>query len=61
MKGTTNVLEAKVERVVCVSSVVALIMNSNLPNDKVIDESYWSDKEYYKKTKVCITLLHICL
>ena len=65
VKGTTNVLdaslEAKVERVVYVSSVAALVMNPNLPKDKVIDESYWSDKEYCKNTKVSIILLHMCL
>ncbi|KAL1292711.1 hypothetical protein AAHE18_19G018000 [Arachis hypogaea] len=55
VKGTSNVLEAslqaKVERVVYVSSSTAIILNPNLPNDKVIDESYWSDKEYCRKTK----------
>ncbi|KAE9584541.1 putative cinnamoyl-CoA reductase [Lupinus albus] len=55
VKGTKNVLEAcleaKVERVVLVSSVAAIFMNPNLPNDKVIDESCWSDKEYCRKTE----------
>ncbi|KAJ1410064.1 hypothetical protein SESBI_22300 [Sesbania bispinosa] len=55
VKGTANVLqaslEAKVERVVFVSSEAAICMNPNLPKDKVIDESYWSDKEYCRKTK----------
>ncbi|KAL4328400.1 hypothetical protein AHAS_Ahas13G0196300 [Arachis hypogaea] len=55
VKGTSNVLEAslqaKVERVVYVSSSTAIIVNPNSPNDKVIDESYWSDKEYCRKTK----------
>ncbi|XP_057735426.1 cinnamoyl-CoA reductase 1-like [Arachis stenosperma] len=54
VKGTTNVLEAsleaKVERVVYVSSVAAAFMNPNFPNDKVIDESCWSDKDYCRKT-----------
>lgn len=54
--GTKNVLkaslEAKVERVVYVSSQAAVSMNPNLPKDQVIDESCWSDKEYCKRTKV---------
>ncbi|XLR42745.1 hypothetical protein S83_027405 [Arachis hypogaea] len=54
VKGTTNVLEAsleaKVERVIYVSSVAAAFMNPNFPNDKVIDESCWSDKDYCRKT-----------
>ncbi|TKY64606.1 Cinnamoyl-CoA reductase 2 [Spatholobus suberectus] len=55
VKGTANVLEAcleaKVQRVVFVSSVSAICMNPNLPNDKVIDESYWSDKDYCRRTQ----------
>ncbi|KAK7255172.1 hypothetical protein RIF29_28576 [Crotalaria pallida] len=55
VKGTQNVLEAcreaKVERVVFVSSIAAIFMNPNLPTDKVIDESCWSDKEYCRKTQ----------
>ncbi|XP_057454118.1 cinnamoyl-CoA reductase 2-like isoform X2 [Lotus japonicus] len=55
VKGTANVLEAslqaKVERVVFVSSEAAVCMSPNLPKDKVIDESYWSDKDYCKKTQ----------
>ncbi|KAF7843212.1 cinnamoyl-CoA reductase 2-like [Senna tora] len=53
VKGTTNVLEAsleaKVERVVFVSSKAAVSMNPKLSKDKVIDESCWSDKEYCRK------------
>ncbi|XP_019443362.1 PREDICTED: cinnamoyl-CoA reductase 2-like [Lupinus angustifolius] len=55
VKGTKNILEAcleaKVERVVFVSSIAAIVMSPNLPNDKVIDESCWSDKEYCRKTE----------
>ncbi|XP_027344755.1 cinnamoyl-CoA reductase 2-like [Abrus precatorius] len=55
VKGTVNVLEAclqaKVERVIFVSSVTAVSMNPNLPDDKVIDESCWSDKDYCKRTE----------
>ncbi|KAK7294038.1 hypothetical protein RJT34_16921 [Clitoria ternatea] len=55
VKGTLNVLEAcleaKVERVVFVSSVAAIIMNQNLPKDKVIDESYWTDKDFCRRTQ----------
>ncbi|XP_045830021.1 cinnamoyl-CoA reductase 1-like [Trifolium pratense] len=55
VKGTANVLEAslkaKVERVVFVSSGAAVAINPNFSEDKVIDESCWSDKDYCKKTK----------
>ncbi|KAL8528043.1 hypothetical protein ACS0TY_005745 [Phlomoides rotata] len=54
LKGTLNVLKAcsetKVRRVVVVSSAAAVIMNPNLTNDSVIDESCWSDEEYCKAT-----------
>lgn len=55
VKGTTNVLEAsleaKVQRLVFVSSLAAISNSPNLPKDKVIDESYWSDKDYCKTTQ----------
>ncbi|XP_073102268.1 cinnamoyl-CoA reductase 1-like [Elaeis guineensis] len=53
--GTLNVLkaccEAKVKRVVVVSSVAAVAMIPNWPKDKVKDESCWSDKEYCRTTE----------
>lgn len=55
VKGTLNVLkacqEAKVKRVVVVSSVAAVIMNPLWPKDQVKDETCWSDKEYCRKTE----------
>ncbi|KAH7523366.1 hypothetical protein FEM48_Zijuj06G0003200 [Ziziphus jujuba var. spinosa] len=52
VKGTFNVLkacvEAKVKRVVVVSSVAAVIMNPNWPKGQVKDETCWSDKQYLK-------------
>ncbi|XP_011034793.1 PREDICTED: cinnamoyl-CoA reductase 2-like [Populus euphratica] len=55
VKGTLNVLracdEAKVKRVVVVSSVVAVCMNPSLPKGQVMDENWWSDKEYCRATK----------
>jgi len=69
VKGTTNVLqaclEAKVQRVVYVSSVSAICVGPNMPKDKVIDESYWSDKDYCRKTQVCnpipsVLMMWIC-
>lgn len=55
VKGTLNVLqvcrEAKVKRVVFVSSVAAVSMNPRWPKDKVKDETCWSDKEYCRTTK----------
>ncbi|OVA00692.1 NAD-dependent epimerase/dehydratase [Macleaya cordata] len=49
LTGTRNILractEAKVKRVVVVSSLAAVILNPNWPKDQVMDESCWSDKE----------------
>ncbi|KAK4486774.1 hypothetical protein RD792_006644 [Penstemon davidsonii] len=54
LEGTLNVLkacsEAKVRRVVVVSSAAAIVMNPSLSKDQVIDETCWSDREYCKKT-----------
>ncbi|CAO2817475.1 unnamed protein product [Amaranthus hypochondriacus] len=54
VKGTLNVLkassEAKVKRVVYVSSVVAVSMNPEWPAGQVKDENCWSDVEYCKRT-----------
>lgn len=56
VNGTLNVLkacsEAKVGRVVVVSSVAAVLMKPNWPKDQVIDETCWSDKEYCRETNV---------
>ncbi|XP_043712217.1 cinnamoyl-CoA reductase 1-like isoform X6 [Telopea speciosissima] len=53
--GTLNVLkacsEAKVKRVVIVSSIVAVRMNPNWPKNQLLDETCWSDKEYCRETK----------
>ncbi|WOL19242.1 cinnamoyl-CoA reductase 1 [Canna indica] len=53
--GTLNVLkacsEAKVKRVVVVSSVVAVSLNPHWPQDKIKDELCWSDAEYCRKTE----------
>ncbi|KAL5652247.1 hypothetical protein ACJX0J_037705, partial [Zea mays] len=53
--GTTNVLkacyEAKVKRVVVVSSVSAVFSNPNWPKDKVFDEDSWSDEDYCRKNE----------
>ena len=57
VKGTLNVLkassEAKVKRVVYVSSVVAVSMNPEWPAGQVKDENCWSDVEFCKRTNVC--------
>ncbi|XP_057794740.1 cinnamoyl-CoA reductase 1-like [Salvia miltiorrhiza] len=54
LDGTFNVLkacsEAKIGRVVVVSSVSAVFMIPDWPKDRVMDESCWSDKEYCRKT-----------
>ncbi|KAK3130852.1 hypothetical protein QOZ80_6BG0498800 [Eleusine coracana subsp. coracana] len=53
--GTLNVLkacyEAKVRRVVVVSSISAVYNNPNWPKDKVFDEQSWSDEEYCRKNE----------
>ncbi|RLM56180.1 cinnamoyl-CoA reductase 2-like [Panicum miliaceum] len=54
--GTSNVLkacyEAKVRRVVVVSSAVAVFSNPNWPKGKPFDEECWSDEEYCRKNEV---------
>ena len=56
VKGTLNVLkacaEAKVKRVVIVSSGSAVLSNPVWPKGQVMDENCWSDKEYCRATKV---------
>nr|XP_025882090.1 cinnamoyl-CoA reductase 1 isoform X3 [Oryza sativa Japonica Group] len=58
--GTTNVLkacsEAKVGRVVVVSSVSAAMVNPNWSEGKAIDEDCWSDVDYCRATKNWYTL-----
>uniref|UniRef100_A0A1J3DWJ3 Cinnamoyl-CoA reductase 1 n=1 Tax=Noccaea caerulescens TaxID=107243 RepID=A0A1J3DWJ3_NOCCA len=53
--GTMNVLkacvEAKVKRVVYVSSAAALMMNPTWSKNQVLDESCWSDQEFCRKTE----------
>ncbi|CAN6283031.1 unnamed protein product, partial [Urochloa humidicola] len=53
--GTLNVLkacyEAKVNRVVLVSSITAVANNPNWPSGKVFDEESWSDEEYCRKNE----------
>ncbi|KAK9270387.1 hypothetical protein L1049_025966 [Liquidambar formosana] len=55
VKGTLNVLkachEAKVKRVVVVSSGAAVSLNPEWPKGQVKDETCWSDKEYCRTTK----------
>ncbi|XP_020151332.1 cinnamoyl-CoA reductase 1 [Aegilops tauschii subsp. strangulata] len=51
--GTLNVLkacyEAKVKRVVMVSSIAAVFNNPNWPKGKVFDEDSWSDEDLCRK------------
>ncbi|KAI3931112.1 hypothetical protein MKW92_026548 [Papaver armeniacum] len=55
LDGTCNVLkactEAKIKRVVVVSSVAAVMMIPNWPKGQPMDESCWSDKEFCKKNE----------
>lgn len=59
LSGTLNVLkactEAKIGRVVVVSSVSAVLMIPDWPQDRVMDENCWSDKEHCMKTNVILT------
>jgi hypothetical protein len=54
--GTMNVLkassEAKVKRVVVVSSVAAVMVNPGWPQDEVMDEACWSDVEFCRTNQV---------
>lgn len=61
VNGTKNVItvaaEAKVRRVVFTSSIGTVYMNPNTSRDVVVDESFWSDLEYCKNTKVGIWII----
>ncbi|XXG76374.1 hypothetical protein AAC387_Pa08g0738 [Persea americana] len=50
--GTQNVLracsEAGVERLIAVSSIAAVAMNPNWPQDRPMDENSWTDIDYCK-------------
>lgn len=56
VKGTSNVLKvcsaSKVQKVVVMSSNAAVDFNPNWPQDKLKDESCWSDKEFCKENEV---------
>ncbi|PKI35764.1 cinnamoyl-CoA reductase 2-like [Punica granatum] len=55
VKGTLNVLkacsEAKIKRLVYISSTAAVIFNPKWPEDRAKDETCWSDKEYCRATE----------
>ncbi|KAL6655327.1 hypothetical protein ACP70R_006153 [Stipagrostis hirtigluma subsp. patula] len=55
VKGTRNVLEVfsatNVQKLVVVSSVAAACFDPNWPEDRLKDESCWSDKEICKEIK----------
>lgn len=57
IKGSLNLLRAvantkSVKRVVLTSSVASVIYNDRDRSGGSIDESWWSDVEYYKDQKV---------
>ncbi|XP_052296646.1 cinnamoyl-CoA reductase 1 isoform X1 [Citrus sinensis] len=58
VKGTLNVLkaclEAKVKRVIVVSSGVAVGLNPRWPKGQIMDETCWSDKEYCRTTNYAL-------
>lgn len=55
VQGTINVLKAcsatNVQKLILVSSVAAISFNPNWPQDKLKDESCWSDKEFCKENE----------
>lgn len=56
VKGTMNVLKAcsamNVQKLIVVSSGAAVTLNTNWPQDKLKDESCWSDKDFCKENEV---------
>ena len=54
VKGTMNVLEAcsatKVQKIILVSSLASVSFDPSWPEDKLIDESCWSDKDFCKQS-----------
>nr|CAB3453809.1 unnamed protein product [Digitaria exilis] len=63
VKGTLNVLKvcsaAKVQKLVVLSSNAAVDFNPNWPQDKIKDESCWSDKEFCKENGVACLVAYI--
>lgn len=59
--GTKNVIvaaaEANVRRVIFTSSIGAVYMDPNRSPDELIDETYWSDLDFCKNTKVTFKCL----
>ncbi|CAM0909955.1 unnamed protein product [Alopecurus aequalis] len=55
LTGTMNVLkacsEAKVKRLVMVSSLAAVMVNPSWPGEKAMDEECWSDVDYCRTTE----------
>lgn len=63
IKGTQNVLnacsKAKVNKVLIVSSVAAVMLNPSWPKDEPMDETCWSDIEFCKIIEVYTPLIRI--
>ena len=61
--GTKNVLkaslEAKVKRVIVVSSGTAVYMRPDWPSGHVLDESCWSDEQYCKT--IGVVFFSLCI
>lgn len=59
VRGTQNVLkachQAKVGRVVVVSSAAAVAMNPGFPRDAVLDEDAWSDEDHCRTAGVAFS------
>ena len=56
VKGTMNVLKAcsatEVHKLILVSSIAACCFTLDWPQDKIKDESCWTDKEFCKESEV---------
>lgn len=60
VKGTSNVLKAcsamKVQKVIVLSSNAAVDFNPNWPQDRLKDESSWSEKDFCQENEVRDTI-----
>uniref|UniRef100_A0ACD5ZR51 Uncharacterized protein n=1 Tax=Avena sativa TaxID=4498 RepID=A0ACD5ZR51_AVESA len=63
IEGTRNVLKAcsatNVQKLIQVSSLGAVVLNLTWPQDKIKDESCWSDREFCRENKIWYVLAKI--
>lgn len=61
VRGAINVVEAcaqtdGIEKIVFSSSLTSAIWRENISSEKDVDERSWSDQEFCRKLKVCISV-----